>query len=138
MDFQPLFDYPVTGMKEDVSNVFLMMYASEVQGDDELVDSLKQLENFPLYKVFSNQLRSNGTNIHVSKQARLFLFFMIHSTCPTPAVTLMYAYTLKYALTFKKLDRIDMTALAELFPDGFPSEETLDKAYDDFKRLSEC
>lgn len=65
--------------------------------------------------------RAEYIGLEVSDQAKVFLMFETKS----PGTAVMYLYALR-----SKFTSVTMNDLANVFPNGFPTEDTLEKMWD--------
>lgn len=128
IEYQGLLTAALRDMTEDEARVFVAMSLAERQAPEMPKDLGKLLDKNLGYQVFSKRL--DYFKIPVGWQLRVF----IAGLCRNPAHAVMWAYTL--ALLHKqKNGPLAIGDFVEKFPAGVPTEDALNKAWDEQKRL---
>jgi hypothetical protein len=110
------FKQPTVPMSNQMSEIFLRMMFME---QDPAPKKIPEIESQFLYQVIDK--RAEHIGLELSKPAKIFLMFQTHS--PGTAVMYLYAFRTKYK-------SVNMGTIANMFPMGFPSEDSLQVMWD--------
>lgn len=110
------FEQPVMPMNEQISAMFFNMTVMENQ---QRKLNIPEIQNQFLYQLIEK--RAEYIGLELSDQAKVFLMFETKS----PGTAVMYLYALR-----SKFTSVTMNDLANVFPEGFPTEDTLEKMWD--------
>jgi hypothetical protein len=131
--WQGLLDRKTEPMTEEQSRMFMTCVMADITGPDEEKDA-KVREAFEDHlgaQVFLRRLEVTGTEVSVP----LTLFLL--SMCKTPGDAVMWAYTVHAIAVTHGLDKVSTNELAEAFPMGFPTEESIEQAWGSQKKEGE-
>lgn len=102
------------------SNVFLVCMVNEMAG--EAVPD--QVSGAFVYKVLELRLKSLGAT------ASPWAMALLYSLCRGPGAAVMMAHVFAYRARTQKLETLKVSDVAQLFPDGYPTEEALSTSWD--------
>lgn len=118
---KPLNEYPTEPMSRDTSRLFFSLninHRADPKGETPALCEIK--EEF-VYKVFEKRAAYYGMNVAPNVIAFLALAF------PSPGQLVLFIHALYHGFGTKP---IAFDELADLFPRGFPSQKTMDEAWD--------
>lgn len=132
MNNQPpvITNYPVEPMQEMLSKLMITMTLDK--DGDHAKSILAELESDRFYLMYSNWI--NAVPFSVTDQLRVFLFFVIaESSGYRPFGFDIFLGGMAKHSTENDLKEWTMQDFASFLPNGYPSESTMDKIWDDLK-----
>lgn len=102
-------------MEADIGELLLAC----VTGEKESIPMPDEFKTEYLFSLVTK--RANMIGLKISDPLCLFLSFL----CSTPADAVMYLYALR-----ARTEEASIHSLCEMFPDGFPSEESMQAVWD--------
>jgi len=102
-------------MEADIGDLLL----SCLIGEKESIPMPDEIKEEYLFRLAAK--RADAIGLKISEPLCLFLCFL----CSTPADAVMYLYALR-----ARTEEASIHSLCEMFPDGFPSEESMQAVWD--------
>jgi hypothetical protein len=122
MNFTSLKDYDCAPMGIDTSKWLLVMLSHEM----EQKPILEEFTSGVQYRIIESRLA------HFGIAANKYVILFVSMLCDTPGKCTLWASTLAQLYKRKKFE-LTLSELCFEFPDGFPTEDSYQKAWDDQK-----
>jgi hypothetical protein len=110
------FQQPAVPMSNQMSEIFMQMMFVE---QDPTPKKIPEIEAQFLYQVIDK--RAEYIGLELTNPAKIFLMFQTKS----PGTAVMYLYALR-----TRYKSVSMGTIANMFPMGFPSEDSIEKMWD--------
>lgn len=125
LSVKPLNEFPVQTMTQDQANLFVRFNLLSKDGPvpDELLKALNSLRSF---QMMSSRCLSCGLKVNPLVQG-----FIVDSLAQgNPGNLSMYVMAIQLYMLRNKIEEFGWDDFVNLFPNGFPSQETLSQAWD--------
>lgn len=111
------FKQPTKPMSKKMSEIFVQMVLMDVKEQEQL--NIPEIQSQFLYQIIDK--RAEHIGLKLSDPAKIFLMFETKS----PGTAVMYLYALR-----SKFTEANTKTLSDLFPMGFPQDDTLEQMWE--------